>query len=148
MGLGGGEGAHMGGDEHVAGQEVAFHLHVQQLGSHGESSQSAVAVGDIANHLRTGTDGAQTAQDADGGGAAAGGLAAGAGDADLHHVGLAPGPNQGVGLHVGVGIDALEIGHHVGTGDGAAVQKVKDLDELFDKHSNSSLVLLRLGGGR
>ena len=57
---GGGVGADVGGDEHISLQMVALYLHVQQLGSHRQGAQSAVAVGDKADALRTGAQAAQT----------------------------------------------------------------------------------------
>ena len=118
---------------------VALYLHVQQLGSHRQGAQSAVAVGDKADALRPGAQTAQTAQQADGGGAAAGGLAPSAGDAHLHHVGFSLGTLEGVDLNIGLGIDGAQVLLHGRAGGGGRIENVDEFNYLLDKHGKNLL---------
>ena len=89
-------------------------------------------------YLGTGADAAQTAQNADGRRVAAGGLASGAGDADLDHVCAALRSDQRIDLHIGLGVDGFQIGLDSAAVYGAAVEDVKNFNYLLDEHFETS----------
>ena len=98
--LGGSVGADVGGHDDVALKDVAVTMHLGELEASGQGGKGAVAVGDEADHGRTGAQTAQAADNAQGGGGAAGRLAVGTLDESLDAIGGTLGTLDGGDSHL------------------------------------------------
>ena len=128
--------AHMRAHEHVARQNVAFLVHVEQLCGAGERGECAISVGYESDAFGTRSQTAQATEQADGRRVAAARFAMGAGNANAHHVGSALGAFQRVGFYGAFRVDGLQI-----TGDNRArslrrIEQFVQFDKVFEEHGD------------
>ena len=128
--------AHVRAHEHVARQNVAFLVHVEQLCGAGERGERAVSVRYESDAFRACPQAAQATEQADGRRVAAARFAMGAGNANAHHIGSALGAFQRIGLHGALGVDGLQI-----IGDSRArslrgIEQFVQFDKVFEEHGD------------
>ena len=105
-------------------------MHLGELETGGQGGKSTVAVGDEADHGRTGAQAAQATDDAQGGGGAAGRLAVGTLDEGLDAVGGALGALDGGDGHlVGAVLKQKLLGGLTASGGG--IKQFEQVENFF-----------------
>ena len=139
----------MCGNEYIAREEVALVLHIEDLGCECDSYESTVTIGNEADHFWTSADTAESAEETECRSCAAVLLAVCAWDPDLDHVCNTLRANERLYNDFCFRTDRKEVILYLLTSYVSVIEKVKNFNDLFDKHNiflliPAELIILRI----